>query len=54
MDNYLEQRVRVLELEIEELKKQQKPGWKDNTWIWAVIPILALLIPVMALIRDIF
>ncbi|WP_179106494.1 hypothetical protein [Terribacillus halophilus] len=54
MDDYLEQRVRVLELEVEELKKQQNQGWKDNAWIWAVIPIMALLIPVMALIRDIF
>ncbi|MFP7169770.1 hypothetical protein [Terribacillus sp. 7520-G] len=53
MDDYLEQRVRVLELEVEELKEKAKPG-RDNTWIWAFIPILALLIPVLALVGDIF
>ncbi|WP_366247853.1 hypothetical protein [Terribacillus aidingensis] len=54
MDDYLEQRIRVLELEVEELKEQAKPNRQDNRWIWAFIPILALLIPVLALVDDIF
>lgn len=54
VDDYLEQRIRVLELEVEELKEQAKPNRQDNTWIWAFIPILALLIPVLALVGDIF
>ncbi|SDC01208.1 hypothetical protein SAMN05421663_101142 [Terribacillus halophilus] len=53
MDDYLEQRIRVLELEVEELKEQAKPS-QVNTWIWAFIPILALLIPVLALVGNIF
>jgi len=54
VDDYLEQRIRVLELEVEELKEKAKPNRQDNTWIWAFIPILALLIPVLALVGDIF
>ncbi|MFP7492670.1 hypothetical protein SFC66_02695 [Terribacillus saccharophilus] len=53
VDDYLEQRIRVLELEVEELKDRSKPS-QEHTWIWAFVPILALMIPVLALVGNIF
>jgi sugar-specific transcriptional regulator TrmB len=48
----LEQRIRLLELELEKLKEENKQS--SHTWIWAFVPILALCIPVLAILRDTF
>ncbi|MFS0562463.1 hypothetical protein AB1K91_17125 [Terribacillus sp. 179-K 1B1 HS] len=52
MKEDLEQRIRLLELEVEKMKEENKQS--KHTWIWAFVPILALLIPIAAIFRDTF
>ncbi|MFP7495392.1 hypothetical protein SFC66_16615 [Terribacillus saccharophilus] len=50
MNEDLEQRIRLLELEVEKLKEENKGS--SHSWIWAFVPMLALLIPIVAMLSN--
>ncbi|MEC0303489.1 hypothetical protein [Terribacillus saccharophilus] len=52
MKEDMDQRIRLLELEVEKIKEENKRS--GHSWIWAFVPILALLIPIAAILRDTF
>ncbi|MCM3227479.1 hypothetical protein SAMN04489762_3643 [Terribacillus saccharophilus] len=52
MKEDLDQRIRLLELEVEKIKEENKRS--GHSWLWAFVPILALLIPIAAILRDTF